>query len=157
MFEVSIVQLILSLFCFSSNTPIKAVEQLCTRMWHPDAVKSYICFSFHVFFSGKVHTPPVISSLLSGQISLSDIDVFWVTLLFPITPLLGLMTWKWIDELPAPISPLKPCTSLALLWLAAWRPAGAQWNGACHTNFEYNYLCMTLTCDKVVFSYTGSY
>lgn len=53
-------------------------------------------------------TSPVISPLLLCQISLFDIDLCWVTLLFPIRPLLGLMTWKWIDGLPVLISSLKP-------------------------------------------------
>lgn len=114
-----------NLFSSSVNTPIKAMEQLCTRMWHPDARKSYICLSFHFchFWQGSwLHTPTVISSLLSGQISLSDIDLCWVTLFFPIRPLLGLMTWKWIDELPALISLLKP----AHHWLWFGLPRCAQ-------------------------------
>lgn len=65
-------------------------------------------FNFHfcLFLFGNTFT--VILFFLSGQISLSHIDPSGVTLLSSIRPLLSLMTWKWIDELPALISPLSP-------------------------------------------------
>lgn len=66
---------------------------------------------------------------LSAQTSLSNIDLSWVMLLFPIRPLLGLMIWNWIDEPPcASISLLQP--THRWLWRSAWWPAGTDWNGA---------------------------
>lgn len=70
---------------------------------------------------------------------------------FPIRPLLGLMTWMWIDELPALISLLKPAHHW--LWVRFLRGAelGEGWNGT---------RPVTLTHDVIIcavfFTQTGS-
>lgn len=111
--------------------------------------ESNICFSFpflSFFLASYTHIP-----YPSGQISLSVIDLCWVTLLFPIRPIFSLMTWKWVDELPALIS-LQHITDSGLafcngahLGLTGTVPTLS------HYNLGYNYLCMTLTSDKLVF------
>lgn len=89
----------------------KAVEQLCTRMCGmiPRNIHLFHIRLLPLLLFGELHAFPVILTPPRAKSLNPVIDLCWVTLFFPpIRPLWGVMTWKWIDELPALIPLLKP-------------------------------------------------